>query len=90
MDIKWQGKVYACNTPREKAMLKLSAKRQITLPAGQCKELDIQLGDEIGSFILDGRITMIKKHKGAAKGFLKHVQSKKEISEDNSLQSALP
>ena len=70
-------------------MPKLSAKRQITIPAGQCEELGIQPGDEIDSFIVDGRITLIKKHKGAAKGVLKHVKAKQDISDDDSLQSAL-
>lgn len=70
-------------------MPKLSAKRQITIPAGQCDELGIQPGDEIGSFIVDGRITLIKKHKGAVKGALKHVKAKQDISDDDSLQSTL-
>lgn len=70
-------------------MPKLSAKRQITIPAGQCDELGIQPGDEIESFIVDGRITLIKKHKGAAKGALKHIKAKRDISDDDSLQSVL-
>ncbi|WP_422135386.1 AbrB/MazE/SpoVT family DNA-binding domain-containing protein [Endozoicomonas sp. ALD040] len=70
-------------------MPKLSAKRQITIPAGQCEELGIQPGDEIDSFIVDGRITLIKRHKGAAEGFLKHVKTKQDISDDDSLQSGL-
>ena len=70
-------------------MPKLSSKRQITLPAGQCDELGIQPGDEIESFIADGQLTLIKKCKGAAKGALKHVKPKHDISDDDSLQSAL-
>ena len=70
-------------------MPRVSAKRQITIPANQCEELGIQPGDEIESFIADGRITLVKKHKGAAKGVLKHVKDKQNISDDDSLQSAL-
>lgn len=70
-------------------MPRVSAKRQITIPANQCEELGIQPGDEIESFVADGRITLVKKHKGAAKGALKHVKAKQNISDDDSLQSAL-
>ncbi len=70
-------------------MPKLSSKRQITIPAGQCDELGIQPGDEIDSFIADGHITLIKKTTGAARGALKHVKTKLDISDDDSLQSAV-
>ena len=71
------------------SMPKLSAKRQITIPASQCDELGIQPGDEIESFIADGKITLVKTFKGAAKGALKHVTVKSDISDDDSLQSAM-
>ena len=70
-------------------MPKLSAKRQITLPASLCDELGIQPGDEIESFIADGQITLVKKFKGAARGTLKHIKAKQDISDDDSLQSAV-
>ena len=70
-------------------MPKLSAKRQITLPASQCAELGVQPGDEIECFIADGRITLVKKLKGAAKGALKHIKARQDIADDDSLQSAV-
>ena len=67
----------------------VSSKRQITLPASQCKSLDISPGDEVEIFIADNRLTIVKKKKGAAKGMLKHVQGNSAISDEDSRQSAL-
>ena len=67
----------------------LSSKRQITLPVSQCEELGIQPGDELECFVADGQITIIKKIKGAAEGILSHVKPQVDISDDESLQSAL-
>ena len=67
----------------------LSSKRQITLPVSQCEELGIQPGDEVECFVADGQITIIKKIKGAAEGILSHVKPQVDISDDESLQSAL-
>lgn len=46
-------------------MPKVSAKRQITLPVGQCKALGIEPGDDVESFVAHGQLTIIKKHKEA-------------------------
>jgi len=70
-------------------MPKVSSKRQITIPASQCKELGIQPGDEVESFVASGQITIVKKVKGSAKGLLKSVKGKSSISDEESLQSAL-
>ncbi|WP_330925219.1 AbrB/MazE/SpoVT family DNA-binding domain-containing protein [Candidatus Sororendozoicomonas aggregata] len=70
-------------------MPKVSAKRQITLPANLCNELDIQPGDEVESFVADGQLTIIKKEKGAAKGIMKHIKVKSDMTDEESLQSAL-
>ncbi|MES9902042.1 MAG: AbrB/MazE/SpoVT family DNA-binding domain-containing protein [Sedimenticola sp.] len=69
-------------------MPKVSAKRQITLPIGQCEALGIEPGDEIESFVADGRLTIVKKLKGAAKGILKQVQVVDAMSDEESLQSS--
>ena len=50
-------------------MPRVSAKRQITLPVDQCREVGIGPGDEYRSFVVDGRITIVRKTAGAAKGF---------------------
>ena len=70
-------------------MPRVSAKRQITLPVDQCREAGIGPGDEYRSFIADGRITIVRKTAGAARGFLRHVTGDPAFSDDQSLQDAL-
>ena len=70
-------------------MPRVSAKRQITLPIDQCREVGIGPGDEYSSFVADGRITIVRKTAGAAKGFLCHVVGDPGVSDEESLQDAL-
>lgn len=70
-------------------MLKVSAKRQITLPVGQCKILGIEPGDEVESFVADGQLTIVKKQHGAAKGILKRVRGDSTMTDEESLQSTV-
>ena len=70
-------------------MPKVSTKRQITLPIGQCEALGIKPGDEVESFVADGQLTIVKKLKGAAKGLLKHVGANSSMTDEESLQSTL-
>ena len=70
-------------------MPRVSAKRQITLPIDQCREVGIGPGDEYRSFVADGRITIVRKTPGAARGFLRHVAGDPAVSDDESLQDAL-
>ena len=70
-------------------MPKVSSKRQITLPVDQCRQAGIEPGDEYQSFVVDGRITIIKKIPGAAKAILGHVKGDDSITDEASLQSAL-
>ncbi len=68
----------------------VSSKRQITLPADQCRTADINPGDEYVSFVDNlGHITIIKKTSGAARGLLKGIKIDKRVSDESSLQSAL-
>jgi bifunctional DNA-binding transcriptional regulator/antitoxin component of YhaV-PrlF toxin-antitoxin module len=68
----------------------VSAKRQITLPVQQCREAGIEPGDEYVSYVDNhGRITVIKKAAGAARGVLKHVRGAGSISDEASRQSVL-
>jgi bifunctional DNA-binding transcriptional regulator/antitoxin component of YhaV-PrlF toxin-antitoxin module len=69
-------------------MPKVSAKRQITLPIGQCKILGIEPGDEVESFVADGQLTIVKQRKGAAKGILKRVRGDSTMTDEESLHSA--
>ncbi len=70
-------------------MPRVSAKRQITLPIEQCREVGIGPGDEYRSFVADGRITIVRKTPGAARGFLRHVTGDPAVSDDESLQDEL-
>lgn len=70
-------------------MPKVSAKRQITLPINQCHALGIKPGDIVESFVVDGQITLVKKVPGAAKGLLSNVQALNEMTDEESMQSAI-
>ena len=70
-------------------MPRAGTKRQITLPVDQCREVGLEPGDEYRSFVADGRITIVRKVPGAAKGFLRHVIGNPAISDEVSLQSTL-
>ena len=70
-------------------MPRVSAKRQITLPVDQCREVGIAPGDEYRSYVADGRITIVRKTPGAAKGALRHVTGDPGVSDEESLEDAL-
>lgn len=71
-------------------MAKVSAKRQITLPVDQCAVAHIKAGDDIESFVdRMGVISIVKKRSGAAKGLLKDVPVDLDVSDEESLASAI-
>jgi bifunctional DNA-binding transcriptional regulator/antitoxin component of YhaV-PrlF toxin-antitoxin module len=71
-------------------MAKVSAKRQITLPVEQCVVAHINAGDDIESFVdRQGVISIVKKQSGAAKGLLKGIKSNINVTEQESLESAI-
>ena len=49
-------------------MPRVSAKRQITLPIEQCREVGIEPGDEYRSYVADGRITIVRKSRRSCQG----------------------
>ena len=67
----------------------VSAKRQITLPVDQCREVGIGPGDEYRSYVADGRITIVRKTAGAARGVLRDVAGDPAYGDEESLQDAL-
>ena len=71
------------------AMPTVSAKLQITLPVDQCREVGIGPGDQIRSFVADGRITIMPMVPGSAKGCLRHLNGDPSLSDEDSLRSAL-
>ena len=67
----------------------VSSKRQITLPIDLCREAHIEPGDEVETFVCNEQITVVRKEPGAAKGILKHIKINKNLSDEQSLQSAV-
>jgi len=63
----------------------LSPKRQITIPKELCDRLDVQPGDEIDFVEHEGRVTLIKKRKGASDGVLKHLKANSRYTDEESL-----
>ena len=70
-------------------MPKISAKRQITLPASQCREVGLEPGDEYQSFVADGCITIVGKNHGSAWGCLDHIKGDSSVSDQQSRQDAI-
>jgi bifunctional DNA-binding transcriptional regulator/antitoxin component of YhaV-PrlF toxin-antitoxin module len=68
----------------------VSSKRQITLPIHQCREANIGPGDEYVSYVDNlGRITIIKRQMGAARGVIAHIKADASVSDEESLRSGL-
>ena len=70
-------------------MPRISAKRQLTLPAHQCRLAGIKPGDECRSFVADGRITIIRQQPGSAWGCLAHLQADEAVSDADSRQHSI-
>ena len=70
--------------------MKVSSKRQITLPIDQCVIAHINQGDEVESFVdRQGIISIVKKSMGAASGILSGIAVNVDITEEESLQSSI-
>ena len=67
-------------------MPRVSAKRQITLPAHQCRQAAIEPGDEYRSFVTNGHITIVGLKAGSAWGCLRHLEADPTISDERSRQ----
>ncbi len=70
-------------------MPRVSSKRQITLPATQCRIVGINPGDEYKSFVANGHITIVRQKKGSAWKCLNHLDQDNSISERQSLQYSI-
>ena len=79
----------AQSSVRRNVMPRVNAKRQITLPVALCREAGIEPGDAYRCFVADGRITIVRKEAGAARGFLRPVTGDRTLSDDESLRNAL-
>ena len=70
-------------------MPKVSAKRQLTLPASHCRLAGIEPGDACRSFVANGRITIVREQPGSAWGCLAHVRADETVSDEQSRQDAI-
>jgi AbrB family looped-hinge helix DNA binding protein len=67
----------------------LSPKRQVTLPKQLCDRLRVRPGDQVEFLEHNGRITILKKTRGASTGVLRHLKADARFSDADSLQDAL-
>ncbi|WP_299945669.1 AbrB/MazE/SpoVT family DNA-binding domain-containing protein [uncultured Microbulbifer sp.] len=67
-------------------MPRVSAKRQITLPASGCDELDIHPGDEVEILRHGNQFNIVKKQVGAAAGLLRGTKANSAVSDKQSRQ----
>lgn len=67
----------------------LSSKRQVTLPKEVCDRLGVTPGDDLDIVDYGGRITLLKKRKGASAGVLGHVKGNAALSDEDSLLDAV-
>lgn len=67
----------------------LSPKRQVTLPKQLCDRLRVHPGDQVEFLEHNGRITILKKTRGASAGVLRHLKADARFSDSESLQDAL-
>ena len=70
-------------------MPRVSSKRQITLPAKQCRIVGISPGDEYRSFVADGHICIVRQKSGSAWKRLKYLHRDDSVSDRQSLQDSI-
>jgi AbrB family looped-hinge helix DNA binding protein len=67
----------------------LSPKRQVTLPKELCDRLRVRPGDQVEFLEHGGRITVLKKTRGASEGVVRHLKADGRFSDTESLHDAL-
>ena len=67
----------------------LSPKRQVTLPKELCDRLRVRPGDHVEFLEHNGRITILKKTRGASAGILRRLKADMRFSDAESLRDAL-
>jgi len=70
-------------------MATLSSKRQVTLPKELCDRLRVGPGDQVEFLEHNGRITVLKKARGASAGVLRHLKADARFSDAGSLRDSL-
>jgi len=87
----WKSALYlgVCHSDKGPTMAILSRKRQVTLPKELCDRLGVRPGDQVDFLEHHGRITILKRVRGASGGVLRHLRADRRCSNDESLQDAL-
>ena len=67
----------------------LSPKRQVTLPTELCDRFRVRPGDQVEFLEHNGRITILKKARGASAAVLRHLKADARYSDQESLRDAL-
>src|SRR5437868_7484138 len=67
----------------------LSPKRQVTLPKELCDRLRVRPGDQVEFLEHNGRITILKKARGASAAVLGHLKADARYSDEESLRDVL-
>jgi len=67
----------------------VTPKRQVTLPKELSDRLQVRPGDQVELLEHNGRITIVKKRRGASPGVLKHLKADTRFSDEESLRDAL-
>jgi len=67
----------------------LSSKRQLTLPKDLCDRLALAVGDDLTILEHEGRITILKRTKGASKGVLSQAKINRDVTEAASRDDAM-
>ena len=67
----------------------MTPKRQVTLPKELSDRLQVRPGDQVELLEHNGRITIVKKRRGASPGVLKHLKADTRFSDEESLRDAL-
>jgi AbrB family looped-hinge helix DNA binding protein len=67
----------------------LSPKRQVTLPKELCDRLQVRPGDQVEFLEHNGRITILKKTRGASAAVLRHLKADARFSDEESSRDAL-
>ncbi len=70
-------------------MPQLSPKRQITIPKALCDRLHVSPGDEVDIVEHGGRVTVIKKRRGASRGVLRHLKVDRGYTDEESLATTM-
>jgi hypothetical protein len=67
----------------------LSQRRQITLPRKLCDRLALLPCDDLQILEHQGRITILKRTRGASKGVLSHLRIHRRVSDTDSRDGAI-